>query len=149
MFCWSRPLVMLKFNYWKTPPCLMLSFISISLVSPCDCQHVAQFRNLITCKFIRNWQNVMGERWLTNVEPNNIPTKPLQNSDTVWVHFNHFYCTEICDILTIILVECGHITWSMCSRFVVFKMFSLTKFDFFVVYATKDIIGGHYLVNGC
>ncbi len=28
-----------------------------------------------------------------------IPAKRLHNSDTVSVHFNHFYCTEICDKL--------------------------------------------------
>ncbi len=29
----------------------------------------------------------------------NIPAKPLHNHDTVSVHFNNFYCTEICDKL--------------------------------------------------
>ncbi len=28
-----------------------------------------------------------------------IPVEPLQNSDTFSVHFNHFYCIEICDKL--------------------------------------------------
>ncbi len=28
-----------------------------------------------------------------------IPAKPLHNSDTVSVHFNEFYCTEICNKL--------------------------------------------------
>ncbi len=28
-----------------------------------------------------------------------ISAKPLHNSDTVSVHFNHFYCTDICDKL--------------------------------------------------
>ncbi len=28
-----------------------------------------------------------------------IPAKPLHNHDTVPVHFNHFYCTKICDKL--------------------------------------------------
>ncbi len=28
-----------------------------------------------------------------------MPAKPLHNSDTVSVHFNHFYCMEICDKL--------------------------------------------------
>ncbi len=32
---------------------------------------------------------------------NNIPAKPLlHNSDTVSVHFNHFYCMGICDKLS-------------------------------------------------
>ncbi len=30
----------------------------------------------------------------------NIPAKPLHNSDTVSVHFNHFYCMGICDKLS-------------------------------------------------
>ncbi len=29
-----------------------------------------------------------------------IPAKPLHNSDSVSVHFNHFYCMEICDKLS-------------------------------------------------
>ncbi len=29
-----------------------------------------------------------------------IPAKPLYNSDTVPVHFNHFYCMRICDKLS-------------------------------------------------
>ncbi len=29
-----------------------------------------------------------------------IPAKPLHNSDTVSVHFNHFYCMGICDKLS-------------------------------------------------
>ncbi len=29
-----------------------------------------------------------------------IPAKPLHNYDTVSLHFNHFYCTEICDKLS-------------------------------------------------
>ncbi len=29
-----------------------------------------------------------------------IPAKPLQNNDTVSVHFNHFYCMGICDKLS-------------------------------------------------
>ncbi len=29
----------------------------------------------------------------------NIPARPLHNHDIVSVHFNHFYCTEICDKL--------------------------------------------------
>ncbi len=29
----------------------------------------------------------------------NIPAKPSHNHDIVFVHFNHFYCTEICDKL--------------------------------------------------
>ncbi len=29
-----------------------------------------------------------------------IPSKPLHNSDTVSVHFNHFYCMGICDKLS-------------------------------------------------
>ncbi len=28
-----------------------------------------------------------------------IPAKPLHNHDIVSVHFNHFYCPEICDKL--------------------------------------------------
>ncbi len=28
-----------------------------------------------------------------------IPAKPLHNHDIVSVHFNHFYCTEVCDKL--------------------------------------------------
>ncbi len=28
-----------------------------------------------------------------------IPNKPSHNNDTVSVHFNHFYCMEICDKL--------------------------------------------------
>ncbi len=28
-----------------------------------------------------------------------IPTKPLRNHHIVSVHFNNFYCTEICDNL--------------------------------------------------
>ncbi len=30
----------------------------------------------------------------------NMPAKPLHNSDTVSVHFNHFYCMGICDKLS-------------------------------------------------
>ncbi len=29
-----------------------------------------------------------------------IPAKPLHDSDTVSVHFNHFYCNGICDKLS-------------------------------------------------
>ncbi len=29
-----------------------------------------------------------------------IPAKPLHNHDIVWVHFNNFYCTEICNKLS-------------------------------------------------
>ncbi len=29
-----------------------------------------------------------------------IPAKPLRNSDTVSVYFNHFYCMGICDKLS-------------------------------------------------
>ncbi len=32
-----------------------------------------------------------------------IPAKPLQNHDIVSVHFNHFYCTDICDKLSRVL----------------------------------------------
>ncbi len=28
------------------------------------------------------------------------PAKPLHNNDIVSVHFNHFYCMEICDKLS-------------------------------------------------
>ncbi len=31
---------------------------------------------------------------------NSIPAKPLHNTDTDSVHFNHFYCTGICDKLS-------------------------------------------------
>ncbi len=29
-----------------------------------------------------------------------VPAKPLHNHDIVSVHFNNFYCTEICDKLS-------------------------------------------------
>ncbi len=42
-----------------------------------------------------------------------IPTKPFHNHDIVSVHFNNFYCTEICDKLSRDLAMLTYIYISM------------------------------------
>ncbi len=37
--------------------------------------------------------------YVSKLHINYIPAKPIDNSDTVSVHINHLYCTEICDKL--------------------------------------------------
>ncbi len=48
-------------------------------------------QNIIKCRciYVMHWLTVLSY----------IPAKPLHNHDIVSVHFNHFYCMDICDKL--------------------------------------------------
>ncbi len=51
-----------------------------------------------------------------NVNIKFIPAKPLHNHDTISVHFNNFYCTEICHKLSrdLAMLTCIYLSVDDC-----------------------------------